>query len=119
MASLSLIEVEVDRFQGNILRATGVANTYLVRTAEGNLLFDTGLATQAAKHKRLLQEAAPGPVTHIVLSHSHADHIGGVKFWRAECSPTCWWRTAPRIPSRSAECGSRPCRRRARRAKTT
>ena len=84
VAGLSLIEVEVDRFQGNILRATGVANTYLVRTAEGNLLFDTGLATQAAKHKRLLQEAAPGPVTHIVLSHSHADHIGGVKFWRAE-----------------------------------
>lgn len=84
VAGLSLIKVEVDRFQDNILRATGVANTYLVRTAQGNLLFDTGLATQAAKHKRLLQEAAPGPVTHIVLSHSHADHIGGVKFWRAE-----------------------------------
>lgn len=84
VAELNLIEVEVERVQDNILRATGIANTYLVQTAAGNLLFDTGLATQAAKHKRLLQEAAPGPVTHIVLSHSHADHIGGVKFWLAE-----------------------------------
>ena len=84
VAGLSLIEVEADRFQSNIHRATGVANTYLVQTPAGNLLFDTGLSTQAAKHKRLLQAAAPGPVTHIVLSHSHADHIGGVKFWRAE-----------------------------------
>ncbi len=84
VAGLNLIEVEVDRFQGNILRATGVANTYLVQTPAGNLLFDTGLSTQAAQHKRLLQKAAPGPVTHIVLSHSHADHIGGAKFWRAE-----------------------------------
>ena len=84
VAGLNLIDIKVDRFQGNILRATGVANTYLVQTAEGNLVFDTGLSTQAAKQKRLLQEAAPGPVTHIVLSHSHADHSGGAKFWRAE-----------------------------------
>ena len=84
VAGLNLIDIKVDRFQGNILRTTGVANTYLVQTAEGNLVFDTGLSTQAAKQKRLLQEAAPDPVTHIVLSHSHADHSGGAKFWRAE-----------------------------------
>ena len=84
VADLNLIDVKVDRFQDNIHRATGIANTYLVHTAAGNLLFDTGLSTQAAKHKRLLQDAAPGPVTHIVLSHSHADHIGGAKFWRME-----------------------------------
>jgi len=94
VAGLSLIEVEVDRFQGNILRATGVANTYLVRTAEGNLLFDTGLATQAAKHKRLLYpfmpEAPPeggfaayGGVQPDVLVADGAAHsftLGGVRF---------------------------------------
>ena len=84
VAGLNLIPVEAERVQDGIHRATGVGNTYLVRTAAGSLLFDTGLSTQAAKQKRLLQAAAPGPVTHIVLSHSHADHIGGVKFWRAE-----------------------------------
>ena len=84
VASLHHIEIKVDRFGSNIFRASGVANSYLIQTDEGNVLFDAGLATQAAKHKRLLQAAAPGVLTHIILSHSHADHIGATKFWRAE-----------------------------------
>ena len=84
VAGLHHIVVKVDRLSENILRASGVANSFLIKTDQGNVLFDTGLGTQAAKHKRLLQAAAPGPVTHIILSHSHADHIGATKFWRAE-----------------------------------
>ena len=84
VAGLQHIEVEVDQPAPNVFRASGVGNSFLIRTDEGLVLFDTGLATQAAKHKRLLQDAAPGEVTHIVLSHSHADHIGGTKFWLAE-----------------------------------
>ena len=84
VAGLNLIEVQAEQVQGPIYRATGVANTFLIHTPEGNVLFDTGLGTQAARHKRLLQNMVEGPVTHIVLSHSHADHIGGAKFWRAE-----------------------------------
>ena len=84
VAGLHHIEVKVDQFQTNIYRASGVANSYLIHTSDGNVLFDTGLVTQAAKHKRLLQAAASGDVTHIILSHSHADHVGATKFWRAE-----------------------------------
>ncbi|MDE0270331.1 MAG: MBL fold metallo-hydrolase [Gammaproteobacteria bacterium] len=84
VAGLQHIEVGVDQPAADVFRASGVGNTFLIRTAEGLVLFDTGLATQAAKHKRLLQDAVPGEVTHIVLSHSHADHIGGTKFWLAE-----------------------------------
>ena len=84
VAGLQHIEVEVDQPAPNVFRASGVGNSFLIRTDEGLVLFDTGLATQAAKHKRLLQDAVPGEVTHIVLSHSHADHIGGTKFWLAE-----------------------------------
>ncbi len=84
VAGLQHIEVEVDQPAPGVFRASGVGNTFLIRTDEGLVLFDTGLATQAAKHKRLLQDSVPGEVTHIVLSHSHADHIGGTKFWLAE-----------------------------------
>ena len=84
VAGLQHIEVAVDQPAPRVFRASGVGNTFLIRTDEGSVLFDTGLATQAARHKRLLQEAAPGEITHIVLSHSHADHIGGAKFWLAE-----------------------------------
>lgn len=84
VAGLHHIEIKVDPFGHNVFRASGVANSYLISTDDGNVLFDTGLATQGAKHKRLLQAAAPGAVTHIILSHSHADHVGGTRFWRAE-----------------------------------
>ena len=84
VAGLPRIEVAVDQPAPNLFRASGVANTFLIPTDGGHILFDTGLGTQAPRHKRLLQEAAPGQVTHIVLSHSHADHIGGVRFWLAE-----------------------------------
>ena len=84
VAGLQHIEVEVDQPAPDVFRASGVGNTFLIRTDDGLVLFDTGLATQAAKHKRLLQDAVPGEVTRIVLSHSHADHIGGTKFWLAE-----------------------------------
>lgn len=84
VAGLQLIEIEVDEPAQGVYRATGVANTFLIPTDEGHVLFDTGLSTQGARHKRLLQEVAPGDVSFIVLSHSHADHIGGTRFWLAE-----------------------------------
>ena len=84
VASLHQIEIAVEQLSDKIYRATGVANSYLIKTTAGNVLFDTGLGTQAAKQKRLLQEVAPEPVTHIILSHSHADHLGGTKYWRAQ-----------------------------------
>ena len=31
----------------------------------------------------MLKETLPeGEITHIIASHSHADHIGGIKFWK-------------------------------------
>ena len=84
VAGLHHIPVAVERIRPNIWRAKGVANSYLIATDEGNVLFDGGLATQAAKQKRLLQDAAPGDLKYIILSHSHADHIGATKFWRQE-----------------------------------
>jgi alkyl sulfatase BDS1-like metallo-beta-lactamase superfamily hydrolase len=84
VAGLHHIEVAIDKFQDNIYRASGVANSYLIRTNSGNVLFDGGLATQAVSQKKLLQEAAPGELKYIILSHSHADHYGATKFWKAE-----------------------------------
>ncbi|CAH0993057.1 hypothetical protein SIN8267_03196 [Sinobacterium norvegicum] len=84
VSGLHHIEIEVDTFGNNIYRAKGVANSFLVATSEGNVIFDAGLATQGAKQKRLLQEAAPGELKYIVLSHSHQDHIGATNFWRNE-----------------------------------
>jgi alkyl sulfatase BDS1-like metallo-beta-lactamase superfamily hydrolase len=74
--------VEVVKVGEVVYQATGIANTHLIPTSEGHVIFDTGLAIQAAKQKRVLEEAAgSGPVSHVILSHSHQDHVGGVALW--------------------------------------
>lgn len=79
------IPVEARMIRPNIYQARGVANTNLIVTSEGNVLFDSGLATQVPKQIKVLKEVVPDqPLTHIIVSHSHADHSGGVKFWKDE-----------------------------------
>ena len=75
------IPIEVRQLAPQVWQARGVGNTQLVATSEGNVVFDTGLVLQAAKQRRLLGESVPGPTTHVILSHSHADHSGGTRFW--------------------------------------
>lgn len=76
------IPIAVKQISDGVYQATGIANTHMIVTSEGNVVFDTGIAIQAAKQLRLLQEKSSAPVSHIILSHSHADHIGGAQFWQ-------------------------------------
>ena len=76
------LPIEVRQVAANVYYATGVANTIMITTDAGNVVFDTGLVIQAAKQLRLLKEqVSDGPLHAIVLSHSHADHIGGARLW--------------------------------------
>ena len=78
------IPMEVKELSDGVYQATGIANTHMIVTNDGNVLFDSGISIQAAKQLRMLKEKSDAPVTHIILSHSHADHIGGTKFWKEE-----------------------------------
>lgn len=73
--------IEVKRIAENVFMATGVGNVIMVTTSEGNVLFDTGLVLQTPKQLAALQAVSDAPVHTIVLSHSHADHIGGTRFF--------------------------------------
>ena len=77
--------IEVREISTGIYQATGVANTHLITTSDGDVLFDSGLATQVPQQIKVLEAVRENPkLTHIIVSHSHADHSGGVKFWRQE-----------------------------------
>ena len=78
--------VEVREISDNVYYATGVGNTIMITTTEGNVVFDTGLVLQVAKQLQALKEVSSAPVRYIVLSHSHADHIGGTRFWQEEAT---------------------------------
>ncbi len=79
------IPIEAREISPGIFQATGVGNAHLITTDDGNVLFDTGLATQVPKQMKVLKAVAgDSPPSKIIISHSHADHSGGVKFWQGE-----------------------------------
>src|SRR5687767_15684107 len=47
----------------------GFGNTFLVKTAEGNVIIDTSIVLHARKHKELLGAEAKGPIKYIILTH--------------------------------------------------
>ena len=77
-AELITLPVEVDEVSHGIFRASGVSNTFVIVTSAGNVVFDTGLIIQASEQIRKLKDAVgDNEPAKIILSHSHADHVGG------------------------------------------
>jgi alkyl sulfatase BDS1-like metallo-beta-lactamase superfamily hydrolase len=67
---------------GRIFQATGFGNTFMVTTKAGNVIIDTSLPTNAARHHALLKAVSAAPIKDIILTHSHGDHTGGVPAWK-------------------------------------
>lgn len=58
----------------------GAVNAHLLTVPEGLLLIDTGSAGDTAKITAALAKIGHGPadLTHIIVTHCHADHAGGL-----------------------------------------
>jgi alkyl sulfatase BDS1-like metallo-beta-lactamase superfamily hydrolase len=55
-----------------------ISNAYLVRTADGDLLVNTGFMDNAQRNQALFAKVRGGPLRRIVLTQAHPDHYGGV-----------------------------------------
>jgi len=67
-----------------IFRAEGSSNSYLVETADGNVLIDAG---SAGGPESSLVRVNTKPVMAVLLTHGHADHVVEVPAWRAKDVP--------------------------------
>ena len=63
-----------------IFMARDISNAYLVTTDDGDVMVNTGFFddTNVARNVALLKPHRTGPLRHIILTQSHADHFGGV-----------------------------------------
>ena len=73
---------KVVKINDSIFMAPMTSNVYLVTTPAGNVVIDTAPVRDAAEAKELLSAVSHAPVKYIVLTHGHADHIGGINLWR-------------------------------------
>lgn len=64
-----------------VYQVRGVANAQMVVTPAGNVLIDTGLPQQADRMVAQMKAANDGPITHLIVSHAHADHYGAYDSW--------------------------------------
>ena len=65
-----------------IYMAPSASNVYMVTTPEGNVIIDTALPNLAPDAHKMLVAENNGPVKYIILTHGHADHIGGIPLWK-------------------------------------
>jgi glyoxylase-like metal-dependent hydrolase (beta-lactamase superfamily II) len=62
-----------------------VGDIWLIKTAEGGILVDTGGVSALAATRERIRAAGldPRDVHYVLLSHSHGDHAGAAYLWRA------------------------------------
>lgn len=66
---------EAVRIHDIVFQTRATSNAQMVVTSEGNVVIDTGLPNQPHVQDLLL-EADDGPITHVIVTHAHADHYG-------------------------------------------
>ncbi|HST08819.1 MAG TPA: alkyl sulfatase dimerization domain-containing protein [Terriglobales bacterium] len=75
-------QLTVVKINDSISMVPTSGNVYLVNTPAGSVVIDTAMADKAPEAKKLLSAEKHGPVKYIILTHGHADHIGGISLWK-------------------------------------
>ena len=67
-----------------IWQVNDISNAYLVNTADGDVMVNTGFMDHANQQRNLslFKSHRTGPLRYIILTQSHADHFGGVPVFK-------------------------------------
>lgn len=61
---------------------SGISNFYIIGTGGEYIAFDTGMNTALSLHGMKRLGISPEKVTHVFLTHSDYDHVGGLSLFR-------------------------------------
>jgi len=68
----------------SIWLSEGLSNSYLIVTAAGRIVVNTGMGFEAPVHRALYDAVDDGPVRYVILTQAHVDHVGGVDLFLEE-----------------------------------
>ncbi len=83
-SDIMLYKPKLEKISDEVYVASGTGNAFLVKTPEGNVIFDTGVPWQGEALRELLLFVGHEKTTHIIVSHAHGDHMGGLTAWQQE-----------------------------------
>ena len=69
-----------------ISMSEGFSNTYLIESADGNVLVNAGMGLEAPIHRHNFEELVggiDGTIRYAVVTQGHTDHVGGVGYFRS------------------------------------
>ena len=71
-------QTEAEAITDTIFMVKDISNAYLVTTADGDLLVNTGFIGNGERNRDLFAPHRTGPLHRILLTQSHADHYGAL-----------------------------------------
>ena len=71
-------QTEAEKINDFIFMAKDISNAYLVNTADGDVLINTGFMGSTERNTKVLAPVRTGDLKYIILTQAHADHFGGV-----------------------------------------
>lgn len=77
-------QTEAEAITDTIFMVKDISNAYLVTTADGDLLVNTGFIGNGQRNRDLFAPHRTGPLKRIILTQSHADHYGALPEQREE-----------------------------------
>lgn len=66
----------------SIFMVKDISNAYLITTADGDVMVNTGFMDNAERNKALFAPVRTGRLRNIILTQGHPDHYGGVPAFR-------------------------------------
>jgi alkyl sulfatase BDS1-like metallo-beta-lactamase superfamily hydrolase len=70
------------RINDFIVMTEANSNVYLIETAEGGILLNTGMGFETPVVNHNLRKFTQVPIRFIITTQGHVDHVGGVKYFR-------------------------------------